>query len=200
MIGNDIVDLDHARRESNWQRRGFLNKVFSTEEQRLIHSASDPERMVWALWSMKESAYKLIVRQTGHSFFAPRKLACQVVKIQENAIEGSVFYGKAYQTRSILTTHFIASVALPSGFIAPFIHQIVSFAYSDYAFQHEHIRQAVKQFFLNRSVTKESEIQVRKDAAGIPEILLRNSAGQLTTIPVSLSHHGSFGAFAMVSD
>ena len=33
MIGNDIVDLDLARKESNWKRKGFLDKIFSLQEQ-----------------------------------------------------------------------------------------------------------------------------------------------------------------------
>jgi lactate dehydrogenase-like 2-hydroxyacid dehydrogenase len=29
-IGNDIVDLALARKESNWKRPGYLNKIFTT--------------------------------------------------------------------------------------------------------------------------------------------------------------------------
>jgi hypothetical protein len=38
VIGNDIVDLA-ARKESNWKRPGYLNKIFTTKEQLLISSA-----------------------------------------------------------------------------------------------------------------------------------------------------------------
>jgi len=57
MIGNDIVDLELALKESNWKRKGFLNKIFTNEEQLLISSAINPEIMVWNLWSRKEAAY-----------------------------------------------------------------------------------------------------------------------------------------------
>jgi hypothetical protein len=36
---NDIVDLALARKESNWKRPGYLNKIFTTKEQLLISSA-----------------------------------------------------------------------------------------------------------------------------------------------------------------
>jgi hypothetical protein len=36
VIGNDIVDLALARKESNWKRPGYLNKIFTTKEL-LIH-------------------------------------------------------------------------------------------------------------------------------------------------------------------
>ena len=36
MIGNDIVDLKLAKNQSNWQRKGFLEKQFTEEEQKTI--------------------------------------------------------------------------------------------------------------------------------------------------------------------
>ena len=33
MIGNDIIDLDVAKTESNWKRKGFLDKIFTANEQ-----------------------------------------------------------------------------------------------------------------------------------------------------------------------
>ena len=32
-IGNDIVDLSLAKIQSNWQRKGFLEKQFTQKEQ-----------------------------------------------------------------------------------------------------------------------------------------------------------------------
>jgi phosphopantetheinyl transferase (holo-ACP synthase) len=63
VIGNDIVDLALARKESNWKRPGYLNKIFTTKEQLLISSAENPNTMVWNLWSRKEAAYKIIIEQ-----------------------------------------------------------------------------------------------------------------------------------------
>jgi hypothetical protein len=45
VIGNDIVDLALARKESNWKRPGYLNKIFTTKEQLLISSAEN--RIPW---------------------------------------------------------------------------------------------------------------------------------------------------------
>ena len=41
MIGNDIIDLAETRLRSNWKRPGFLEKVFSVEEQKIIHASID---------------------------------------------------------------------------------------------------------------------------------------------------------------
>ena len=33
MLGNDVVDLQLAAVQSDWRKKGFLDKVFSAEEQ-----------------------------------------------------------------------------------------------------------------------------------------------------------------------
>lgn len=77
MIGNDIIDLDLARKESNWKRKGFLEKIFTVEEQNMILNTSNPELMVWNLWSRKEAAYKIYNRITGIKGYFPWLLECQ---------------------------------------------------------------------------------------------------------------------------
>ena len=72
MIGNDIVDLKQAAKDSSWKRPRFLDKIFTPREQQLIWSAKDQDQMVWLLWSMKEAAYKVNVQQFGKRFFKER--------------------------------------------------------------------------------------------------------------------------------
>jgi phosphopantetheinyl transferase (holo-ACP synthase) len=62
MIGNDIVDLSLAPKESNWKRKGFLDKIFTKNEQLRIIKSDNPENMVWNLWTRKEAAYKIFNR------------------------------------------------------------------------------------------------------------------------------------------
>ena len=42
MIGNDIVDLNLAKTESNWQRKGFLEKQFTDSEINEILNSENP--------------------------------------------------------------------------------------------------------------------------------------------------------------
>ncbi len=49
MIGNDVIDLELAKKESNWKRKGFLTKLFTSFEQELIAKATNQEEMVWML-------------------------------------------------------------------------------------------------------------------------------------------------------
>lgn len=105
MIGNDIIDLDLAHRESNWQRRGFLDKLFTEYEKACILSSEDPEIMVWHLWSRKEAVYKIYNRLTGIRAFIPLKIECV-------GSETVICDGKKYQTKTEITADFIHSMAV----------------------------------------------------------------------------------------
>ena len=80
MIGNDVIDLQLAAVQSDWQRPRFREKVFTEGENRLIDSAEDPFKTVWRLWSMKESAYKAYMRLHPKRFFNPKKLECSLAE------------------------------------------------------------------------------------------------------------------------
>jgi phosphopantetheinyl transferase (holo-ACP synthase) len=112
MIGNDIVDLAQAEEDSNWKRPGYLEKLFTTEEQFLISSNIQPESMIWLLWTMKESAYKISSRRSKLREFAPVKLCCNNLIIHENTATGNVTYNQQlYFTSSIIEEFYIHTIA-----------------------------------------------------------------------------------------
>jgi phosphopantetheinyl transferase (holo-ACP synthase) len=103
MTGNDLVDLRAASQQSNWKRKGFLNKIFSIDEQQLISQSSDPQTTVWLLWSMKEAAYKIYNRRSGIREFAPSKLNCTLNGKHEGNYTGAVSINNfVYYTKSIV--------------------------------------------------------------------------------------------------
>lgn len=109
MIGNDIVDLDLARKDSDWKRKGFLDKIFSLQEQSLIHDNSNPELMVWNLWSRKEAAYKIYNRETGINGYFPLRLQCHY----DGAYSGTVTIDDfVFYTRTEITDCYVYSVAV----------------------------------------------------------------------------------------
>lgn len=77
MIGNDVIDLDLAWSDSDWRRKGYLEKLFSANERELILSSADPGVSVWNLWSRKEAAYKIFNRSTGIRAFNPLYFECR---------------------------------------------------------------------------------------------------------------------------
>lgn len=106
MIGNDIVDLAKAKKESNWRRKGFLDKIFTENEQELILTSNNPEQIVWNLWSRKEAAYKIYNRQTGERFFNPKGFVCK---------DDIVNFGNhKYYIQTQITPDFIYTIAVTS--------------------------------------------------------------------------------------
>lgn len=113
MLGNDIVDLDLAKIQSNWRRKNYLDKIFTAEEQLLIASAKRPDEMVWLLWSMKESAYKIYNRKTGIRNFAPKSLNC-IIYPNTDQIKGIVnIENHTYFTKSDIQPQYIHTSAAP---------------------------------------------------------------------------------------
>lgn len=193
MIGNDIVDLAQAKQESNWRRAGFLNKVFTAHEQHLIHTANDPDCMVWLLWSMKESAYKLVTRQTGKRVFAPHKIACQLTNSYPEAVEGVVWYEGTHYTQSVFTNSYVATTA-SSNFIYKSKNQvIISFENVTYQTQHTTIQKSIKQQCATRFSAPETSVHIYKNESGAPVVRIDNSFN----LPLSISHHGYYGAYVI---
>ena len=111
MIGNDLVDLTLAKTESNWRRKGYLDKIFTIAEQEIILSAAKPDEMVWTFWSMKEAAYKIHNRKTGIRNFAPSKLVCWV-EFAGNKITGFVSVDDAvYFTETSILSDYVHTIA-----------------------------------------------------------------------------------------
>lgn len=112
MIGNDIVDLELAKIESNWRRPGYLNKIFTSFEQKLINEAKNPTLMVWLLWSMKEASYKIYATKAGIRSFAPTQLACESLNLNTTKAEGTInINNELYYTKSEIKPSFIHSLA-----------------------------------------------------------------------------------------
>ncbi|MCX2583262.1 4'-phosphopantetheinyl transferase superfamily protein [Pedobacter sp. MR22-3] len=113
MIGNDIVDLDLAKVQSNWRRKGYLDKIFSPSEQTLIATTNCADEMVWLLWSMKEAAYKIHNRKTGIRNFAPASLACKLTSAHEEVNGLVTVDGQVYFTKTSVLPNHVHTIAAP---------------------------------------------------------------------------------------
>lgn len=193
MIGNDIVDLAQARQDSNWRRKGFLDKIFTPHEQQLIQGATDPDCLVWLLWSMKESTYKLAVRRTKNRIFAPAKIACSLNEITESSAEGIVLYADSYQTHSVITAHYIVTVAFAANLSPVYSQVIIPLDTTSYQAHHELLSVRIRQHGSVLFRAPENKIHIHKDSLGIPVLAIGNSI----TVPISISHHGFYGAYVI---
>ena len=189
MIGNDIVDLSLAKVESNWQRKGFLRKLFSAEEIDLISDATEPDLMVWKLWSMKESAYKADFRSSKKRKFNPSKFQCEVV----TDTSGNVQYeGSMYKTNTLIADDFIHTSAWREGSNNSMSKPIIKTFSTQ--FSSDKLYQSLVFMVAATKACKEKDLRVIKSSMGIPE-LYKNQI-KLETL-CSISHHGRYGAFIM---
>lgn len=192
MRGNDIIDIKLAAKESNWQRKGWLEKIFTPEEQTFILQSSSPEKTVWTLWSMKESAYKIYTRQYGGRFFAPKKFNCVLFP----NFTGTVTVDKlVYQTTTSITANYIYTLANPMKF--------TTLALANRLFLCEdkgHINQQqiiYKKLLADYAACTDKDLQhlsVIKNSNGVPFIQYK---GNQVNVPVSITHHGNYAAFTI---
>jgi phosphopantetheinyl transferase (holo-ACP synthase) len=113
VIGNDVIDLELAKTESNWRRKGFLNKIFTASEQLLIGKAKNQETMVWALWSRKEAAYKIFNRETRIRAYNPLQFECSKMEFIDDNYFGKVFGSKmCYYTKTQIGLESIHTIAV----------------------------------------------------------------------------------------
>ena len=170
MIGNDIVDMQQAKRESNWKRKGYLNKIYSEAEQDIIFYSSNPDQMVWILWSMKEAVYKVINRETTHRFYNPEALECNIEHFGKNQIKGAVTY-KGHQFKTITSCSEL------------FVHTISTKNWKDV--------EVINSF---SEMASYSSFPIQKDLFGVPFIYDNHNQ----QIPVSVSHHGNFTRVVLI--
>ncbi|MFI5452006.1 4'-phosphopantetheinyl transferase superfamily protein [Pedobacter sp. UC225_61] len=170
MLGNDIVDLQKAGSESNWRRKGYLNKVFTTQEQQQILASNHPETTLWLLWSMKEAAYKIINRESSERFYSPKEFICTLSKYN-NFVD---FEGKIMNTKSVINQNFIHTIASSTSENLNNIQTTYLKNMSNY---------------LSDFNAKSADYFLEKDKNGIPNLIDKNNGESHLA---SISHHGEY--------
>jgi len=188
MIGNDIVDLQVAKKESNWQRRGFLDKLFTGEEQVLITSSNDPFQMVWLLWTMKESAWKAQQQKEKKRLYAPKKYRCSLF----NKSRGQVLTdSEVYFTTSEVNAYAIHTLATNAPHIRTNFQYFEVQGSSCDSISTE-VRSALLMAMASEMEVPADSLELRKDKDQIPQLYLNK---ELLNTAVSVSHHGDLAAF-----
>ena len=194
MIGNDIVDLAFATKESNWKRPRYLDKIFTLEEQKIIDGSFQKGQMVWLLWSMKESAYKLYVQHNQKRFFAPKKFACSLLKANKKEAFGEVTIDRfKCFTQTELHDEYIYTVSRSDPF-QNYRSQTFEMYHADVNTQSKSLYQMVLSRVAEFSGEKDHLFSIKKNPVGVPFLFNIN---EQKILPISLTHHGRFGAFAI---
>lgn len=182
MIGNDIVDLSFAYKESDWQRKGFLEKQFTEHEQSLIFNSKNPFQTVWLLWSMKESAYKIWIQLQNKRIFAPLRFECERTSKNTGMVS---FFNKKIQTQSVFDKNYIFTLASTSKEIK---------GHSEIGSPLE-INKNIKNKLSKETNIPSTEIFQKKSKEGAPNYY-HNQKRLLESC--SITHHGNYGAFTLL--
>lgn len=188
MIGNDVVDLTAAVRQSDWRRKGFLKKVFSDRERQAIFETENQHQMVWLLWSMKEAAYKARQR----AFSLPRllnwqTLECTITNIGSQKATGAV---ETTDTRFFTATDLFSDVIHTSATICAYttVKKVVLEASS------EATKKELLQLIARNFSVSVSQLAIKKNSFGVPAIAYQN---KVLFDQFSFSDHGRFAAFSL---
>lgn len=187
MIGNDIIDLKLTLGKNTWKREGFLNKLFSQEEQDLILRSNDPELIVWLLWAMKESVYKAHQRRFElPRKFNPKAFKCEITGDKITSVTGKVSIEKySYLTKASISHKYIYCFAT--------IDNSTNFVQKIYLKPTDLKLQLINEVSRLENLPKQ-KISINKSADYIPFL---NFGNQKLFCNFSMAHHGHFSAFIL---
>lgn len=187
MIGNDIVDFRFASSQSKWQRSGFLEKLFSENEQNLILNSEFPERRLWLLWAMKEATYKAHQRRFKlPRSFNPKQFNCKIIADANSLISGKVqIEDFSYHSQTYIGKDYLHCIA--SQFRQKKIVQNILSNATD-------VRQELILAVSELKKLPQNKISIEKDPNFIPHL---RYGGHRINCDFSLSHHGNFSAFVL---
>jgi phosphopantetheinyl transferase (holo-ACP synthase) len=179
MIGNDIIDLAAAKKESNWRREGYLKKLFSIEEQDYIKESTTPDSSVWSLWSMKEAVYKAEFRRTLHYEYAPLKIRCIKMNQEDNMLKCELLYNDIkYFTFTKILSNYLHTIACRWKKDFTYLKIIVVKDYPE----------NYSVYLKKNKLLSSSEFIIKSDC-GIPNLI---NIEKEKIYPMSISHHGRF--------
>lgn len=172
MLGNDIVDLRQARRDSKWERKGYLEKICTPAEQELILNAEVPSVMLWLVWSMKEAAYKAENRLTNQRLYAPASFSC--IQMSFDGTFRVSYKDRLFYISSTLNDKYIHSIAMLHPSDLRHVH--ISYLQNKPDYAQDFARQY-------------PEYSLKKDKAGLPAVIDYQTG---LTHAASISHHGQY--------
>ncbi len=199
MIGNDIVDLQLAQKESNWKRPRFLQKIFTEEEQDFIHAAPNKDTAVWLLWSGKESVYKIIARLQKRRFFAPKKIVfcTDDFSRRENLTAKVVSTEHTFFIQSVVTDTHIHTIAQLDNHKKTLSADCFYIAQNDYKTQGQSTRKHLLKNYAEMNKLSDTDLSIQKDEWKIPHLYYKNKK---QAVIISMAHHGYYGGYVLMMD
>ena len=191
MIGNDIIDLQYTKKTCDFKRSGFLQKILTEEEQFLVDQSADPFLLVWRLWSMKESVYKIHIKNDQSRLLNPRALDCRIVDKSEGTVS---IKEHNYYSHSTIEANYIFTYACQHK-SSEARHNISVLRNSDHHHQSLACRNSLIEDVARLNNWDIAQLEIKKSGIGRPELYYERSK---VDIGISMTHHGCYAAYSSV--
>jgi phosphopantetheinyl transferase (holo-ACP synthase) len=194
MVGNDVVDLLDPDARDGARHPRFDARVFAPQELAAIAASEAPSRLRWLLWAAKEAAYKAARRERPAIVFSPPRFVVSVhgerrAEVRHDAAcfdvafepgEGFVHAIATGRTRAH-GSYFGAAGSLD--------------ALTRDGSSSDAVRALAIASLAPRLGAAPEDLTILRDArrGRVPRLL---RFGREIDVPLSLSHHGRFVAFA----
>lgn len=190
MIGNDLVDLNIAFEYPKSNNLKYLQKICTDNEIELILNSEFPELLLWRMWTMKESGYKIISKKTGINAFIPKKITTEIT----NPIKGFIhsIWGK-FISHTESSNNYIHTVAADNP--ENFQYQICQCTEKDKSLAVRiALRDKLQELFAHRLSSLNINIQ---NVGHVPKLFVEEHP---LPCDISFTHHGNWVAWAFQAE
>ena len=189
MVGNDIIDVRLAKKGPDWKGARYSKKLFTSKEQSYIGDSNQNNLMIWQLWSMKESAYKLYLQLGNTRFYNPKRLECHL-----EGSDATVSIGDfSCKVMTQHTSDYIFSEAKLSDKIA--ISDVVRLESDRYNGQSLGLKTRFFRKLSGLMGIDEQSLKILKNENGVPSLYTYEKR---LPFHFSLSHHGRYGMYSII--
>lgn len=188
-IGNDIIDLKYWLPQNKAEDFRYIKKICTPKEREALLLADNPNLLLLRFWTMKEAAYKVVVKLGAIRAFIPKRLECLI--LDENKGEVHSEWG-ILSTFSEITTDYIHSIAANS----PFEPSLCRVGILPIKSKAPEIQSQSIRIELLKQIADSFEIAIsRLDIVIINDIPTLKLDGMPMDIELSMSHDGNWGAY-----
>jgi phosphopantetheinyl transferase (holo-ACP synthase) len=213
-IGNDIVDLTHPHVKGKSTDTSFRKRVFLPDEEMFLLADVQPDAMLWALWTGKEAAYKVVRKDYADIPSIPRRYRVRIEKECEVDKKCLLRPGKRFlygtvetpqgniYLETIIAPDYAHSIATsffptPGKKIVFQVKRMLKSKNASPAYESSYVRDAAKKSLSRYLQGGTDDIEIRRDKGpgglGPPYVHFQKQAAP---IDISLSHDGAFAAYA----
>ncbi len=216
-VGNDIVDLTDPRNRGKSLDPRYVNRILTPAERVRLDQFPEKDVLLWALWAGKEAAFKVLAKRDPALPFIPRAYE---VHLDDYGLRGTSTDAGA------CNPHVEGAVLTPEGAIplrlyrrCTYIHALAlsnGEDYFDYVFwrvevlpdmkgvdslevESRIVREALTRCVATHLGWNQKDMEIRRTESGNrpgpPRLYYQ---GKRTTLDLSLSHDGHFGAYAVL--